>query len=399
MPNYQHPPSVRKIALAGTVTSLASLALIAPSVAQSQTVDATGQGRILLLTKTANKFAAAGIKVTPSGSAKSQDRQQFFDLSAITSSDDYAWMHAAPDQGLIFTRGSKSVQINKIRFRAGKTPHVSGFIGDKKLYLYKAISKPEVAVGADAVSMKSGVYGLSATAARALRRKLSVSRNSLPAGQKVVIEASAAKLPKPVQPPVVTTTTTTPTTTTTTPVKTCGGATTPLSKIGKAEWSLRASWANYITGGTPAGSIEAADGATQSSSGNIYKWDYEAVKVSCDLTNNSRTIETRGVVKFLKAAHGIAMHIANPKFVLPLDGSTGYVEADVTKSGSTTEDLRLLELGPVSASVTSGSQVWADVPATVTGANSTAATLLNYAAGTSYGSFSLTLPSDYLTVK
>jgi len=157
----------------------------------------------------------------------------------------------------------------------------------------------------------------------------------------------------------------------------------PAAVSGASSFAMRPSWVTYITTSPPPpGSIAVAGGTTETTSGVFAA----PVTGSADLAALRGSADLTGSVRYLKAAHGIDITVADTR--VELGGAASKLSAVVTKNGVAHGRVPLATLDLSAPAVTEDAVAWTDVPAALTAEGSG---IFTYPAGDPYGTLSLSL--------
>ncbi|WP_444962666.1 HtaA domain-containing protein [Nocardiopsis sp. M1B1] len=170
---------------------------------------------------------------------------------------------------------------------------------------------------------------------------------------------------------------------------------------GRADWGVKESFRDYITGNIARGEITPSDGASQNEDGTFAFTDGSG---EVDLSASTADIAFEGTVLFEGHVHDgadplLSMTVSDPR--VTIDGAAGVLYADVTSkplSGEDTvvyEDVALaeLDLTGVDYALEEGVLSWEPIPATLT-AEGVPAFADFYAAGEQLDPVSLTVSVD-----
>lgn len=102
-------------------------------------------------------------------------------------------------------------------------------------------------------------------------------------------------------------------------------------------WGIKQSYRTYVTG-MAAGSFTAADGATQAADNGVFTFTEGAG--TYDSTAHTLALGFKGSLKIESKLHGFEISLSDVKF----DSAAAEITADVTKSGTTTQDVPLADV-------------------------------------------------------
>lgn len=156
------------------------------------------------------------------------------------------------------------------------------------------------------------------------------------------------------------------------------------------DWGFKSSFRGYILGSggsiTPTGNV--------SSSSGTYRWTAGAGTVNTG-AGTADVSFTGSNLRFLYAAHGIDITLANPRVEL-ISNTSGKLYLDVTTTSGTQSGVHFadLNLTGITPTVTSDRATWTSVPATITAAGTAAAGTSNYPAGTALDNVTFSTATD-----
>ncbi|MEV6419168.1 HtaA domain-containing protein [Streptomyces sp. NPDC051662] len=134
-------------------------------------------------------------------------------------------------------------------------------------------------------------------------------------------------------------------------------------KDGTLDWGLKESFRRYVTG-MAAGTITAADGATQATGNGPFTFTNGTG--SYDPATHDVATDFDGSVLFSSKAHGFEIKVADVRLVTA--GTGGAIEADVTLNGATQNDIELaaIDLTGIRPETSGTRMVFKDITATLT---------------------------------
>lgn len=102
-------------------------------------------------------------------------------------------------------------------------------------------------------------------------------------------------------------------------------------------WGIKQSYRTYVTG-MAAGSFTATDGATQAADNGVFT--FTEGTGTYDSTAHTLALGFKGSLKIESTLHGFEISLSDVKF----DSAAAEITADVTKSGTTTQDVPLADV-------------------------------------------------------
>ncbi|NNN36010.1 HtaA domain-containing protein [Streptomyces sp. S3(2020)] len=117
---------------------------------------------------------------------------------------------------------------------------------------------------------------------------------------------------------------------------TASAAEVPLSGY-ELTWGIKQSYRTYVTG-MAAGGFTATDGATQAADNGVFT--FTGGTGTYDSTAHTLALGFKGALKIESKLHGFEISLSDVKF----DSAAAEITADVTKSGTTTQDVPLADV-------------------------------------------------------
>jgi len=147
----------------------------------------------------------------------------------------------------------------------------------------------------------------------------------------------------------------------TTVASTASAAEVPLSGY-ELTWGIKQSYRSYVTG-MAAGTFTSADGATQAANNGVFT--FTEGTGTYDSTAHTVNLGFKGNLKIASALHGFELTLSDVKF----DSKAAKITADVTKSGTTQDDVPLADVTVTQAMTEMATKLTAEA-ATVFGSSS-----------------------------
>ncbi|OPF73382.1 hypothetical protein VT50_0228630 [Streptomyces antioxidans] len=136
-------------------------------------------------------------------------------------------------------------------------------------------------------------------------------------------------------------------------------------KDGTLEWGVKEGFRNYVTGPIAHGTIEVADGARQAPDNGPFT--FTDGTGTYDTSSHAVDTTFKGTVRFTGHAGALDLTLADLK--VRTEGASGEITADVTSSGTTSDDVVLVTLdlsGVTPGTGEGGRMTFADIPTELT---------------------------------